>query len=95
VEQEIAPAGLDPVTGLMEKTAERLQKDIKDMPPSVTRMRDPLHEDGLGCHPAVCGADKTTREAWNNRSGHMISLRVTYRHSDADEIDTRSTLQRS
>jgi hypothetical protein len=53
VEQEIASSCLDPVTGVIEKTAERLQKNVKGMPPSVTLMRDPLHDCGLGCDTAI------------------------------------------
>jgi hypothetical protein len=95
VEQEIAPASLDPATGLMEKTAERLQKNIKDMPPSVTLTRDPLSDDELGCDLAVCGSGTPMRTPWNNASRHMLALRITDSHSDADELDTRLTLQRS
>ena len=95
MEQEIAPACPDPVTGLIEKAAERLQKNIKDMPPSVTLTRDPLSDDELGCDLAVCGSGRTTSTPWNNGSRHMRTLSIKDSHSDAEEIDTRSILPRS
>jgi hypothetical protein len=95
VEQEIAPVCLDPVTGLIEKKGKRLQKTVKGMSPSVTRMRDPLNQYGRGCDTAGYGSCRTMGGPWNNRSRHMISLSVTYRHLAADENGTRSILQRS
>jgi hypothetical protein len=95
VERQIAPACLDPVTGLITKKVERLPQNITGMPPSVTLLRDPLNEDGLGCDTAICGEGRTTREPRKNRSGHMISWSITDSHSNVDEIDTRSTVQRS
>ena len=95
MEQEIAPACLDPVTGLMEKPAERLQKTITDMPPSVTLTRDPLKERGRGCDLAVCGSGRPTRTPWNNGSRRMTALSITDSHSEADEMHTRAAVPRS
>jgi len=53
VERQIAPAYIDPVTGLIAKTAEQFQKNVTDRSPSVTRMRDPLNDDGLGCDTTI------------------------------------------
>jgi len=95
VEQEIASSCLNPVTGVIEKTAEQLQKNIKDMPPSVTLTRDPLNDDELGCDLTVCGSGRTTRMPWNNGSRHMIALSITDSYSEADEMPTRATVPRS
>jgi hypothetical protein len=95
VERQIAHTYIDLVTRLIVKQAEQLQKKATGMSPSVTLMRDALNDDELGCDLAVCGAGRTTRESWNNGSRYMISWSITASHSDADEIDTRSILQRS
>jgi hypothetical protein len=95
VERQIAHTYIDLVTRLIVKQAEQLQKKATGMSPSVTLMRDALNDDELGCDLAVCGAGRTTREAWKNRSWHMISLSVTYRHSDAEEIHKTSAVPRS
>jgi hypothetical protein len=92
---EIAPLCRKPRIGGIGKHPEQFQKNVKGMPPSVTLRRAPLNDGELGGDLAVCGSGRTTRTSWNSGSGHMIALRITDSHSDADEIDTRSTLQRS
>jgi hypothetical protein len=58
VEQEIAPAYPDPVTGL-----------IAGMTPSVTFMRDPLKERGRGCDSAGYGLYRTMGDLGNIEAG--------------------------
>jgi len=53
VEQQIAPTCLDPVTGVIAKTAERFQKKVTGMSLSIPLMRDPLNDDGLGCDTTI------------------------------------------
>jgi hypothetical protein len=53
VEQQIAPAYIQLVTGLIGKKAEPLRKNGNGMPPSVTLMRDALNDDGPECDAGI------------------------------------------
>ena len=94
MEQQIAPAYIQLVTGLIGKKAEPLRKNINGMPPSVTLMRDALNDDGPECDAGIRGSCRATKEPWNNGSRHMISLNITASHSPADAMQTSATMQR-
>jgi hypothetical protein len=63
VEQQIAPAYIDLVPGLIATKAEQLQKNVTGRSPPVTLMRDALNDDGLGRDAAIRGSCRTMRDA--------------------------------
>jgi hypothetical protein len=66
------PAAFCELPGLSEKTAKRLQQNTKGVPPSVTRMRDPVKEYGRGCDTAGYGSCRTMGTLEQSKLAHDL-----------------------